>query len=157
MKVLLINGSPRQKGNTNRALEEVAGALNAEGIDTEIFWITNKQIRGCIACGICGKRGNLQCVFGEDCCNELIAKAAEADGFVVGSPVYYAGMAGSLRALMDRMFYAGGANFRFKPAAGIAVARRAGTVEAADQINKYFQINHQPLVSGSYWGLSSGR
>ena len=92
-----------------------------------------------------------------DCCNELIAKAAECDGFIVGSPVYYAGMAGSLRALMDRMFYAGGTNFRMKPAAGVAVARRAGAIEAADQINKYFQINCQPIVSSSYWNIAYGR
>lgn len=157
VKVLLINGSPRWKGNTNRALEEAAAALQAEGVETELVWIGNKEIRGCIACGICGKTGEKRCVFGEDCCNDLIAKGAECDGFIVGSPVYYAGMAGSLRALMDRMFYAGGANFRFKPAAGIAVARRAGAIEAADQINKYFQINCQPLVSSSYWNLAYGR
>ena len=157
MKVLLINGSPRMAGNTARALKEAAAALQAEGVETEIAWIGNKEIRGCIACGICGKKGDNRCVFDNDPCNELIAKAAEADGFIVGSPVYYAGMAGSLRALMDRMFYAGGANFRFKPAAGVAVARRAGAVEAADQINKYFQINCQPLVSSAYWGLAYGR
>lgn len=91
-------------------------------METELVWIGNKEIRGCIACGICGKTGDKHCVFAEDCCNELIAKAAECDGFIVGSPVYYAGMAGSLRALMDRMFYAGGTNFRMKPAAG----RRCG-------------------------------
>lgn len=98
MKVLLINGSPRWKGNTNRALEEAAAALEAEGVETELVWIGNKEIRGCIACGICGKTGEKRCVFGEDCCNDLIAKGAECDGFIVGSPVYYAGMAGSLRA-----------------------------------------------------------
>lgn len=157
VKVLLINGSPRMAGNTARALQEAAAALEAEGVETELVWIGNKEIRGCIACGICGKKGDNRCVFDSDPCNELIAKAAEADGFIVGSPVYYAGMAGSLRALMDRMFYAGGANFRFKPAAGVAVARRAGAVEAADQINKYFQINCQPLVSSAYWGLAYGR
>lgn len=157
MKVLLINGSPRMAGNTARALQEAAAALQAEGVEAEVAWIGNKEIRGCIACGICAKSGAGRCVFDTDCCNELIAKAAEADGFIVGSPVYYAGMAGSLRALMDRMFYAGGANFRFKPAAGVAVARRAGAVEAADQINKYFQINCQPLVSSAYWGLAYGR
>lgn len=157
MKVLLINGSPRWKGNTNRALEEAAAALQAEGVETELVWIGNKEIRGCIACGICHKTGDGRCVFGEDCCNDLIAKGAECDGFIVGSPVYYAGMAGSLRALMDRMFYAGGANFRFKPAAGIAVARRAGAIEAADQINKYFQINCMPVASSTYWALAHGR
>lgn len=84
MKVLLINGSPRWKGNTNRALEEAAAALEAEGVQTELVWIGNKEIRGCIACGICGKTGDKHCVFAEDCCNELIAKAAECDGFIVG-------------------------------------------------------------------------
>lgn len=157
VKVLLINGSPRWKGNTNRALEEAAAALEAEGVQTELVWIGNKEIRGCIACGICGKTGDKRCVFAEDCCNELIAKAAECDGFIVGSPVYYAGMAGSLRALMDRMFYAGGTNFRMKPAAGVAVARRAGAIEAADQINKYFQINCQPIVSTLPTGATPAR
>lgn len=157
MKVLLINGSPRMKGNTNRALEECAAALQTEGIETEIAWITNKPIRGCIACGICSRTGDNRCVFDEDPCNELIQKAAEADGLIVGSPVYYAGASGEIRSLLDRMFYAGGSVMRFKPAAGIGVARRAGAVEAADQINKYFQINNMPVVSGSYWGLSYGR
>ncbi len=157
MKVLLINGSPRMKGNTNRALEEVARTLNEEGVETEIAWITNKPIRGCIACGICSRTGDNRCVFDEDCCNELIQKAAEADGIIVGTPVYYAGASGEIRSLMDRMFYAGGSLLRFKPAAGIAVARRAGTIEAVDQINKYFQINCMPVVSSTYWGLSYGR
>lgn len=157
MKVLLINGSPRWKGNTNRALEEAAAALEAEGVETEIAWIGNKEIRGCIACGICGKKGDNRCVFANDPCNELIQKAAEADGLIVGAPVYYAGANGTLLGLLDRMFYAGGKLLRFKPAAGIGVARRAGAVEAADQINKYFQINSMPVVGASYWGIAFGR
>ncbi|KAB1650815.1 flavodoxin family protein [Adlercreutzia muris] len=157
MKVLLINGSPRMQGNTNRALEEVAAALEAEGVQTELVWIGNKEIRGCIACGICGKKGDNRCVFDSDPCNGLIQKAAAADGLIVGSPVYYAGAAGTLVGLLDRMFYAGGSLLRFKPAAGIAVARRAGTIEAADQINKYFQINNMPVVPSSYWNIAFGR
>ncbi len=179
MKVLLINGSPRMQGNTNRALEEAAAALEAEGVQTELVWIGNKEIRGCIACGICGKKGDNRCVFDSDPCNELIQKAAAADGLIVGSPVhyaaasgtvtcfmdrlivgspvYYAGAAGTLIGLLDRMFYAGGSLLRFKPAAGIAVARRAGTIEAADQINKYFQINNMPVVPSSYWNIAFGR
>ena len=157
MKVLLINGSPRMQGNTNRALEEAAAALEAEGVQTELVWIGNKEIRGCIACGICGKKGDNRCVFDSDPCNELIQKAAAADGLIVGSPVYYAGAAGSLIALLDRMFYAGGSLLRFKPAAGVAVARRAGAIEAADQINKYFQINSMPVVGSSYWNIIFGR
>ena len=128
MKVLLINGSPRMKGNTHRALEEVAATLKAEGVQTEIAWIGNKEIRGCIACGICGKKGDHRCVFADDPCNALIEKAAGADGLIVGSPVYFAGAAGSLIGLLDRMFYAGGSLMRFKPAAGIGVARRAGAI-----------------------------
>lgn len=157
MKVLLINGSPRMAGNTARALKEAAAALEAEGVETEIAWIGNKEIRGCIACGICGKRGDNRCVFDNDPCNELIQKAAAADGLIVGSPVYYAGAAGSLIALLDRLFYAGGSLLRFKPAAGVGVARRAGAIEAADQINKYFQINSMPVVGSSYWGIAFGR
>lgn len=157
MKVLLINGSPRMAGNTARALKEAAAALQAEGVETEIAWIGNKEIRGCIACGICGKKGDNRCVFDSDPCNELIQKAAAADGLIVGSPVYYAGAAGSLIALLDRMFYAGGSLLRFKPAAGVGVARRAGAIEAADQINKYFQINSMPVVGSSYWGIAFGR
>ena len=144
MKALLINGSPRWKGNTNRALEEVAGALEAEGLECEIAWIGNKPIRG-------------RCVFDDDPCNELIAKAAEADAIVIGSPVYYAGANGSLIGLLDRMFYAGGPLMRFKPAAGVAVARRAGTTLTVDQINKYFQINCMPVASSTYWALAHGR
>lgn len=157
MKVLLINGSPRIAGNTARALQEAAAALQAEGVEAEVAWIGNKEIRGCIACGICGKKGDNRCVFDSDPCNELIQKAAAADGLIVGSPVYYAGAAGSLIALLDRMFYAGGSLLRFKPAAGVAVARRAGAIEAADQINKYFQINSMPVVGSSYWNIIFGR
>ena len=149
MKVLLINGSPRMAGNTARALQEAAAALEAEGVEAEVAWIGNKEIRGCIACGICGKKGDHRCVFDADPCNELIQKAAEADGLIVGSPVYYAGAAGSLIALLDRMFYAGGSLLRFKPA--------AGAIEAADQINKYFQINSMPVVGSSYWNIIFGR
>ena len=157
MKVLLINGSPRMAGNTARALQEAAAALEAEGVETELVWIGNKEIRGCIACGICGKKGDNRCVFDNDPCNEFIQKAAVADGLIVGSPVYYAGAAGSLIALLDRLFYAGGSLLRFKPAAGVGVARRAGAIEAADQINKYFQINSMPVVGSSYWGIAFGR
>ncbi|MEC4294254.1 flavodoxin family protein [Adlercreutzia shanghongiae] len=157
MKVLLINGSPRMKGNTNRALEEAASALEAEGVQTEIFWIGNKEIRGCIACGICKRTDDHKCVFAEDCCNELIGKIAEADGVIIGGPVYYAGVAGSVRSLLDRVFYAGGSLFAHKPAAGVGVARRAGAIEAADQINKYFQISNMPVVSSAYWGIAYGQ
>lgn len=151
MKVLLINGSPRKSGNTGLALAEVAKTLEEAGIETELAWIGNKPIRGCTACGACKRNGDNRCIFDDDVCNEMIARAAGCDGYVVGTPVYYAGANGSVISLLDRMFYAGGSQFMFKPSAGVAVARRAGTITSADQINKYFQINCMPVVSSTYW------
>lgn len=157
MKVLLINGSPRKNGNTHHALKEVARALNEDGVETEIAWIGNKPIRGCIACAKCAAQGKNRCIFDDDVVNRLLEKAEDCDGYVVGSPVYFAGANGSIVSAMQRMFYAGGNIFAYKPAAGIAVARRTGASLTADQINKYFQINNMPLVSSRYWGVSYGR
>lgn len=156
MKVLLINGSPRQESNTLLALNEVTGALNAQGIETETVGLGLKPIRGCMACGACRHLENA-CIFEEDCVNEILEKAEAADGFVFGSPVYYASANGSLISLMDRLFYAGSAAFRFKPAAAVAVARRAGTTATLDQINKYFQLAQMPIVSSCYWNEIHGR
>ena len=144
MKVLLINGSPNEKRCTHTALAEVAGALEAEGVETEIAWIGREAVRGCLGCGGCAKRG-------------LIAKAEAADGLVVGTPVYYAGANGALLAVLDRMFYAASARLRFKPAAAVASARRAGTTPAIDQVNKYFQISCMPVVSSNYWPMVHGK
>lgn len=157
MKVLLINGSPRANGNTHAALAEAARTLEAEGIEAQIEWIGNGGIRGCIGCGKCKEKGDDRCIFDDDRCNALIEKAADADGYLVGSPVYYAGANGSLISLLDRMFYAGGSLMRFKPAAGLACARRAGTTLTIDQINKYFQINCMPVASSTYWPMVHGR
>lgn len=157
MKVLLINGSPRANGNTHAALAEAARTLEAEGIEAQIEWIGNGGIRGCIGCGKCKEKGDDRCIFDDDRCNALIEKAADANGYLVGSPVYYAGANGSLISLLDRMFYAGGSLMRFKPAAGLACARRAGTTLTIDQINKYFQINCMPVASSTYWALAHGR
>lgn len=157
MKVLLINGSPNEGRCTRTALDEVAGALAAEGVETEIAWIGREPVRGCLGCGGCAKRADARCVFDDDVVNGLIAKATEADGLVVGTPVFYAGANGALLAVLDRMFYAASARLRFKPAAAVASARRAGTTPAIDQINKYFQINCQPIVSSSYWNIAYGR
>ena len=136
MNVLLINGSPNEKRCTYTALAEVAGALQAEGVDTEIAWIGRDPVRGCLGCGGCAKQGNGRCIFGDDVVNGLIEKMERADGLVVGTPVYYAGANGALLATLDRMFYAGSAAMAFKPAAGVASARRAGTTPSIDQINK---------------------
>ena len=157
MKVLLINGSPRANGNTQAALAEAARTLEAEGIEAQIEWIGNGGIRGCIGCGKCKEKGDDRCIFDDDRCNALIEKAADANGYLVGSPVYYAGANGSLISLLDRMFYAGGSLMRFKPAAGLACARRAGTTLTIDQINKYFQINCMPVASSTYWPMVHGR
>ena len=157
MKVLLINGSPNERRCTHTALSEVAGALEAEGVETEIAWIGRDPVRGCLGCGGCAKRGNARCVFDDDAVNGLIAKAEEADGLVVGTPVFYAGANGALLAVLDRMFFAASARLRFKPAAAVASARRAGTTPAIDQVNKYFQINCMPVASSTYWPMVHGQ
>ncbi len=156
MKVLLVNGSPRKDGNTSVALAQVAEALEADGIDAEVFWLGNKPVNDCIACGRCAELGG-RCIIGNDVVNELIAKAGQADGFVFGAPVYYAHPTGRILSVMDRAFYAGGAAFRHKPAAAVAVARRAGTTASFDVINKHFTINQMPVVSSTYWNNVHGR
>ncbi len=148
MKVLLINGSPHENGCTYTALSEVAKVLETEGIETQIFHIGKKPVRGCIACGACGKLG--KCVFDDDPANEMMRLMQEADGIVIGSPVYYAGPNGALCALLDRAFYAG-SGFEFKPAAAVVSARRSGTTATFDRLNKYFTINRMPVVSSQYW------
>ena len=157
MKVLLINGSPHQNGCTYTALAEVASTLNEEGIETVIFQIGAQPIRGCMACGKCYELG--KCVF-DDKVNEFTALAAEYDGFVFGSSVYYAGMNGSLKCLMDRAFYSSSGQdpnpFRFKPVAAVASARRAGTTATLDQMHKYFYLLQMPIVTSRYWNMVHG-
>lgn len=155
MKVILFNGSYDKNGCTNAALTEISRTLNEEGIETEILHIGSNPIRDCIACGGCAE--TYHCAFNDDVANSWIDKAKEADGFIFGTPVYYAHASGRLMSVMDRMFYAGSSAFRFKPAAAISVARRAGTTNAYDDINKYFGINHMPQVSSSYWNLVFGK
>lgn len=148
MKVLLVNGSSRPDGCTNAALTEVARALQTEGIETEMVFIGNEALPDCIGCGKCRETGS--CVFG-DAVNEFVEKAKTADGFVFGSPVYYAHPSGRLLTFMDRAFYSGGSAFAFKPAAAVLSARRAGTTASFDVINKYFTICSMPVVSSTYW------
>lgn len=155
MKVLLINGSPHKEGCTYAALTEVAETLNQQGIETEIFWIGNKPLGGCIACKACVKQG--KCVF-DDAVNQCREKARDADGFVFGTPVHYAAASGNMTGFMDRLFYSelcGGGNstFYMKPAAAVISARRAGTTAAFEQINKYFTIQEMPVVSSRYWNM----
>lgn len=154
MNVLLVNGSSRERGCTNVALTEVARALNEEGIDTEIFFIGKEAIPDCIACQKCRTSG--KCVF-DDVVNRFVKKAAQADGFVFGSPVYFAHPSGRLMTFMDRAFYSGGSAFAFKPAAAVLSARRAGTTASFDVINKYFTICSMPVVSSTYWNHVYGQ
>lgn len=155
MKVLLFNGSSNTHGCTYTALEEIASALQNNGIETEIIQIGKDAVRDCIGCGACRKIGG-KCVFKDDIVNEVIEKAKTADGFIFGSPVYYAHPSGRLLSFMDRIFYAGGANFAFKPAAAIVSARRAGTTASLDAITKHFTINQMPVVSSNYWPMVHG-
>ncbi len=155
MKVLLVNGAPHEKGCTNAALCEIAKELNNEGIETEIFWLGNKPVRGCIGCGGCASNGG-GCVFNDDVANVLIEKAADADGFIFGSAVHYAAPSGTICAVLDRAFYAGSANFRYKPGAAIVSCRRAGSTAAFEVLNKYFTISNMPVVSSGYWNMVHG-
>ncbi len=154
MKVLLINGSPNKSGCTNRALEEVAKALNSNDIENEIIHIGKKAVQGCIACGKC--RDHERCVFNDDLYNTLFDKIKEIDGIVVGSPVYYAGPNGSLCAILDRLFYSGSKFLANKPAAAVVSCRRGGASSSFDRLNKYFTINQMPVISSQYWNSVHG-
>lgn len=154
MKVLLVNGSPHKEGCTYTALAEVARTLNAEGIETEIFWLGKKPLGGCIDCEACREKG--ECVF-DDAVNVFRKKAFEADGFVFGSPVHYASAAGNLTSFLDRLFYSTPRSaFRLKPGAAVVSARRAGTTASFDQLNKYFTISEMPVISSRYWNMVHG-
>jgi len=156
MKVLLINGNPREQGNTFTALSEVSKALNAEGVDTEIISIGKKAVQGCIACGWCGREG--KCTFRDDLYFKIFRAVKDGiDGLVIGSPVYYGGPNGSLCALLDRVFYSLGADLRFKPGASVVVCRRGGASAAFDRLNKYFTILNMPIVSSQYWNMAYGQ
>lgn len=152
--VLLLNGSCHEQGCTYTALREVADTLEKEGIETEIFQLGGDPIRDCIGCGGCGKLG--QCVFHDDRVNEFVAKAKKADGFVFGTPVYYAHPSGRVQSFLDRVFYSGASAFAFKPGAAVASARRAGTTASLDVLNKYFTISRMPVVSSNYWNMVHG-
>ena len=154
MKVMLVNGSPHEHGCTDAALREVASALNADGIDTEIFWIGNTPIGGCIACGGCSKAG--KCVFGGSV-NDFAEKAKDADGFVFGTPVHYAAASGNMTSFLDRLFYSQGRKLAGKPAAVVVSARRGGTTATYDQLLKYPGICQMPIVTSCYWNMVHGQ
>lgn len=153
MKVLIINGSPNPRGNTAYALNQMIEVFQADGVETELIQVGNKDIRGCIGCRKCRSTG--KCVF-DDLVNEVALKLAAADGVVVASPVYYASANGTLVAFLDRLFYSNQANLAMKVGASVAVARRGGCTATFDQLNKYFTINAMPLASSCYWNMAHG-
>ncbi len=153
MKVLLLNGSPHERGCTYTALAEVARTLEADGVQAEILWLGKEPTQGCMGCGACGKLG--KCVF-DDVVNVAAEKARTCDGLIVGSPVHYAAASGQITCVLDRLFYSAGRALRLKPAAAVVSARRAGTTAALDQLNKYFTINQMPVVSSRYWNMVHG-
>ena len=155
MKVLLVNGSPNAHGCTYTALCEVEKELKNENIETEIFHIGKNPIRGCMACRNCVKTSSGKCIFDDDVVNIALEKAKEADAFVFGSPVHYAGASGMITSFLDRLFFAGNC-FAYKPGAAIVSCRRGGSTAAFEQLNKYFTISNMPVVSSQYWNMVHG-
>ncbi|MDR1479759.1 MAG: flavodoxin family protein [Planctomycetaceae bacterium] len=158
MKVFAINGSPKPNGNTAFAMKTALGAMESEGIVTEFVTIGRELISGCLGCGECIKRQNRRCII-DDKVNELLPVMVEADGILVGSPVYYSGLNGAIKSFLDRSFFVAAANgdlFRHKVGAAIAAVRRSGGINAFDQLNKYFQISEMLVVSSNYWNVIHG-
>lgn len=154
MKVLMLNGSAHANGTTYTALTEIGKTLEQEGIEYEIFQMGGGPVRDCIGCGQCNENG---CTFSDDSVNEFVAKAKEADGFIFGTPVYYAHPSGRILSFLDRVFYSSGRTFAHKPAAAVAVARRGGSSASLDVLNKYFGICQMPTVGSTYWNMVYGR
>lgn len=156
MKALLVNGSPRPKGCTFTALSELAKTLEENGIETEIIQIGNKNIRGCIACRKCHSTGSGKCIF-DDIVNEVASKFAEADAFVIGSPVYFASPAGGAVAFLDRLFFSTlNVDKTMKVGATVVSCRRGGNTGTFDMLNKYFTMTGMPVVSSQYWNMVYG-
>ncbi len=154
MKVIAINGSPRKEGNTYCGLKAACDVLNAEGIETEIINVGSLNITGCKACGACSKLG--KCVI-DDGFNEIAVKVADADGIIVGTPVYYAGINGTLKCFLDRFFYGNSAKMRFKPAAALTALRRSGVTHTYQTIYNFFTISEMLITPTSYWPGVHGR
>lgn len=157
MKVLLINGSPRKKGNTFLALSEVAKTLEQQGIETEIVQIGTKAVRSCIACGQCAVKQLGRCVFDDDICNRVVEKLDTADALVVGSPTYYGQPNGAVLSLIQRMFFSAGAKVQNKPAASVCICRRGGATTAFQTLNMAFEMMNMPVVTSQYWNIVYGR
>ncbi len=153
-KVLLINGSPHANGCTAVALQEMISVFREEGIDTELIHVGNKAVRGCIACGSCERLG--KCVFNDDLVNETARKFEEADGLVVGSPVYYGSPNGTVLSFLDRLFYSTSFSKHLKVGAAVVSCRRGGNTASFDVLNKYFSISSMPVATSTYWNQIHG-
>ena len=154
MKVLMLNGSPKDNGNTARVLAEMREVFEKESVEVDYVHVGHLTVRGCTSCGACYKQGH--CVIEDDIVGELAAKIAECDGVVLGSPVYYAAPNGTLVAILNRLFYSTHFDKRMKVGAAMVVARRGGTTAAVDQLNKYFTISGMPIAPSMYWGIAHG-
>ena len=154
MKVLMLNGSSHINVTTMAALTEVGKALEEDGIEYEIFQIGGGPVADCLGCGQCTENG---CIFSDDAVNAFVAKAKEADGYIFGTPVYYAHPSGRIQSFLDRVFYSSGKHFAHKPGASVAVARRGGTATTFDVLNKYFGITQMITVGSTYWNQVHGR
>ena len=154
MKVLILNGSPKITGNTAVAINEIVKTFEADGVETKVIHVGNKNIRGCIACGKCGELGH--CVFNDEV-NEAAAEFEKADGLIVASPVYYASANATLIACLDRLFYSSHFDKKMKVGASVVVARRGGCTATFDELNKYFTICGMPVASSTYWNMVHGR
>jgi multimeric flavodoxin WrbA len=153
MKVLLLNGSPHDKGCTWAALNEMIEIFKQEGVETELIHVGNLELRGCLACNYCFKNG--RCVM-DDIVNEIAPKFEAADGLVVGSPVYFASPNGTLLSLLDRLFYSTIFSKQMKVGAAVVSARRGGNTASFDVLNKYFSISGMPIATSTYWNQVHG-
>lgn len=159
MKVVAINGSPKSNGNTYEAIKAVAKELEKENIEVEIIHIGNKVVRGCLACNGCAKNKNEKCVIQNDDVNEWIQKMKDADGIILGSPVYYSAVAGTMKAFLDRAFYVASSNgglFRHKVGASVVAVRRSGGIPVFDQLNNYINYSEMVMPTSNYWNVVYG-
>jgi multimeric flavodoxin WrbA len=156
MKVIALNGSPRQESNTGKALLAMAEELAKDSIETEIITVGNQNIHGCHGCGYCFKSEGHHCAITMDCLNEVADKARAADGIILGAPTYYAGIAGAMKSFLDRLFYTSRQYFRGKAGASVAIARRAGAVDTIHQLNNYLNLAEMVISPSQYWVIAFG-
>lgn len=155
MKVMLINGSPNQNGCCYTVLQEISQVFESDGIESELIWVGNKPVAGCIGCSSCRTTG--KCIFSDDKVNEAVEKFKKCDGLIIASPVHYASASGAVTSFMDRFFFSSNkADLKLKPGASVVSCRRGGASAAFDQLNKYFSICQMPIVSSSYWNQVHG-